>query len=163
LQLGPEALRKVNEKPRLFFRTLGVIWIAVPLFTALVILALGLVGTSATLLLLMSVCPGLPGLLTLARIARSSIATAFVALFLTAARGPIMITYWTRLSSNFLPVDLTVQPRQVLNVLLPTVFLPVVLGFLVRKISFRVTAVLAPASDIIDLLGTVASIAVIVA
>src|SRR5262245_46981552 len=82
LQLGPEALRKVNEKPRLFFRTLGVIWIAVPLFTALVILALGLVGTSATLLLLMSVCPGLPGLLTLARIARSSIATAFVALFL---------------------------------------------------------------------------------
>ena len=65
LRLGPEALGRVIEHPRLFFRMLAVIWIAIPLFTALVIFALGVVGTSASLLLLMSVCPGLPNLLTL--------------------------------------------------------------------------------------------------
>ena len=70
LRLGPEALSRVIEHPRLFFRMLAVIWIAIPLFTALVILGLGVVGTSAALLLLMSVCPGLPNLLTWARIAR---------------------------------------------------------------------------------------------
>ena len=161
LRLGPEALSRVIEHPRLFFRMLAVIWIAIPLFTALVILGLGVVGTSAALLLLMSVCPGLPNLLTWARIARSSITMAFVALLVTAATEPFMIPYWTRLLSKFLPIDLTVQPSDVLNVIVPTVLLPIVLGFLVRKISLRATEVLAPISDYIDLAGTVATIAVI--
>ena len=140
---------------------LAVIWIAIPLFTALVILGLGVVGTSAALLLLMSVCPGLPNLLTWARIARSSITIAFVALLVTAATEPFMIPYWTRLLSKFLPIDLTVQPSDVLNVIVPTVLLPIVLGFLVRKISLRATEVLARISDYIDVAGTVATIAVI--
>ena len=161
LRLGPEALGRVIEHPRLFFRMLAVIWIAIPLFTALVIFALGVVGTSASLLLLMSVCPGLPNLLTWARFARSSITMAFVALLVTAATEPFMIPYWTRLLSKFLPMDLTVQPSDVLNVIVPTVLLPIVLGFLVHKISLRATEVLAPISDYIDLAGTVATIAVI--
>jgi len=161
LRLGPEALHRVTEHPRLFFRTLAVVWIAIPLFTALVIFGLGVVGTSAALLLLMSVCPGLPNLLTWARIARSSITTAFVALLVTAATEPFMIPYWTRLVSKFLPMDLTVRSSDVLSVLVPTVFLPIVLGFVVRKISLRAAAVLAPVSDFIDLAGTVATIAVV--
>src|SRR5262245_5719379 len=140
---------------------LVVIWIAIPLFTALVIFGLRVVGTSATLLLLMSVCPGLPNLLTWARIARSSVMTAFVALLVTAATEPFMIPYWTRLLSKFLPMDVTVQPSHVLIVIVPTVFLPIVLGFLVQKISFRAAAVLARVSDFIDLAGTIATIAVI--
>jgi bile acid:Na+ symporter, BASS family len=145
----------------LFVRMLVVIWIAIPLFTALVIFGVGVVGTSATILLLMSVCPGLPNLLTWARIARSSITTAFVALLVTAATEPLMIPYWTRLLSRFLPMDFTVRPSHVLTVLIPTVFLPIVLGFVVRKISSRATAVLAPVSDFVDLAGTVATIAVV--
>src|SRR5262249_2465966 len=153
LRLGPEALRRVAEHPRLFFRMLVVIWIAIPLFTALVVFGLGLVGTTAALLLLMSVCPGLPNLLTWARIARSSITTAFVALLVTSATEPFMIPYWTRLLSKFLPMDLTVQPSDVLQVLVPAVFLPIGLGFVVSKISFRAAAVLAPVSDFVDLAG----------
>src|SRR5262245_55210549 len=110
---------------------LVVIWIAIPLFTALVIFGLRVVGTSATLLLLMSVCPGLPNLLTWARIARSSITTAFVALLVTAATEPFMIPYWTRLLSRFLPMDLTVRSSDVLSVLVPTVFFSIVVGFFV--------------------------------
>jgi BASS family bile acid:Na+ symporter len=161
LRLGPEALFRVAEHPRLFFRMLVVVWIAIPLFTALVILGLGVVGTSAALLLLMSVCPGLPNLLTWARVTPSSITTAFVALFVTAATAPFMIPYWTRLLSKFLPMDLTVQAGHVLSVLLPTVFLPIVLGFVVHKTSFRAATALAPVSDFVDLVGTVAAIAVI--
>ena len=161
LRLGPESLRRVAEHPRLFLRMLAVIWIAIPLFTALVIFALGVVGTSASLLLLMSVCPALPNLLTWARIARSSVMTAFVALLVTAATEPFMIPYWTRLLSKFLPMDVTVQPSHVLIVVVPTVFLPIALGFLVQKISFRAAAVLARVSDFIDLAGTIATIAVI--
>jgi BASS family bile acid:Na+ symporter len=131
------------------------------MFTVLVIYVLGLVGTGATLLLLMSVCPGTPALLTFVRIARSSVGTAFVALFLTAATEPVLIPYWTRLLSMFFPMDLTIQPGEVLYVLLPTVFLPVALGFLVHRIAMNTTTALARASDVVDLVGTGASVAVI--
>jgi BASS family bile acid:Na+ symporter len=161
LRLGPGALRRVRERPRLFVRTFAAVWLGIPLFTVLVIYVFGVVGTSATLLLLMSVCPGTPALLTFVRIARSSIATAFVALVLTTATEPFLIPYWTRLLSRFHTVDLTVQFGQVLRVLLPTVFLPVVLGFLVHKVWINKSAALARASHFVDLVGTVACVAVI--
>lgn len=161
LRLGPEALYRIKEHPRLFFRTFGIVWLVIPLFTVLVIYALGVEGINATLLLLMSVCPGTPALLSFVRIARSSMATAFVALLLTTATEPLLIPYWTRLLSTFFYVDLTVQPMQVLNVLLPTVFLPIVLGFIVRKIWVNAASRLATASDFVDLVGTGACIAVI--
>lgn len=161
LRLGPEALYRVREHPRLFFRTFAAVWVGIPLFTVLVIYGFGLSGISATLLLLMSVCPGTPAILTFVRIARSSIATAFVALFLTTATEPFLIPYWTGLLSKFLSMDLTIQPRQVLNVLLPTVFVPIVLGFLLHKISTHAATVLATASDYIDLVGTGACVVLI--
>src|SRR5262249_22636007 len=99
--------------------------------------------------------------LTWARMARSSITTAFVALLLTAATEPLIIPYWTQLLSRFTPMDLTVRAGHVLYVLIPTVFLPIVLGFAVRKMSSRAAAVLAPASDFIDLAGTVATVALV--
>jgi BASS family bile acid:Na+ symporter len=147
----------------MFVRTFAAVWLGIPLLTVLVIDGLGVTGVSATLLLLMSVCPGTPAILTFVRMARSSIATAFVALFLTTATEPFLIPYWTRLLSKFHYVELTIQPKQVLSVLLPTVFVPVVLGFLVHKISSRRAAVLANAGDYVDLVGTGACIALILA
>src|SRR5262245_38757781 len=162
LRLGPGALRRVREHPRLFFRTFAALWLVIPLFTVLVIYVFRVVGTSATLLLLMSVCPGTPALLTFVRIARSSMATAFVVLLLTTATEPFLIPYWTRLLSNFSYVDLTIQPRQVIIVLLPTVFFPIVLGFVAPKIWTNSARRLATASDFVDLVGTGACIAVII-
>jgi BASS family bile acid:Na+ symporter len=163
LRLGPEALHRVRERPRLFLRTFAAVWLFIPLLTVLVIYAFGVVGTSATLLLLMSVCPGTPALLTFVRMARSSVATAFVALVLTTATEPLLIPYWTRLLSRFLPVDLTIQTGQVLSVLVPTVFVPIVLGFLLHRISINASAAVARVSDIVDLVGTGACVAVILA
>jgi BASS family bile acid:Na+ symporter len=163
LRLGPKALRRVSEHPRLFFRTFVAVWLVIPLFTLSVIYLLGVVGTSATLLLLMSVCPGTPALLTFVRIARSSMATAFVVLLLTTVTEPFLIPYWTRFLSRFVTVDLTIQPRQVLNVLLPTVFLPIVVGFVLHLISINKAAVLASASNYVDLIGTSVSVVLILA
>ena len=163
LVLGPKSLRRVSEHPRLFFRTFLAVWLVIPLFTALVVYLLGVVGVSATLLLLMSICPGTPALLTFVRIARSSIATAFVVLLLTTATEPFLIPYWARFMSRFLTVDLTIQPGQVLIVLLPTVFFPIVLGFLLHEISINKAAVLASASNYVDVIGTGASVVLILA
>ena len=163
LVLGPKSLRRVSEHPRLFFRTFLAVWLVIPLFTALVVYLLGVVGVSATLLLLMSICPGTPALLTFVRIARSSIATAFVVLLLTTATEPFLIPYWARFMSRFLTVDLTIQPRQVLIVLLPTVFFPIVFGFLLHQISINTAAVLASASNYVDVIGTSASVVLILA
>ena len=163
LVLGPKSLRRVSEHPRLFFRTFLAVWLVIPLFTALVVDLLGVVGVSATLLLLMSICPGTPALLTFVRVARSSIATAFVVLLLTTATEPFLIPYWARFMSRFLTVDLTIQPGQVLMVLLPTVFFPIVLGFLLHQISINKAAVLASASNYVDVIGTGASVVLILA
>lgn len=161
LKLGPRALNRVREHPRLFLRTCSAVWIGIPLFSVLVMYLLGVGGTSATLLLLMSVCPGTPALLTFVRIARSSIATAFVALLLTTATEPLLIPFWTRLLSRFLTVDLTIQSRQVLNVLLPTVFFPIVLGFVLHKISIKKADLLVSVSNYVDLVGTGACVLLI--
>jgi BASS family bile acid:Na+ symporter len=161
VRLGPEALHRVVEHPRLFLRTFVAVWLVIPLFTVLVIYLLGVVGTSATLLLLMSVCPGTPAILTFVRMARSSIATAFIALFLTTATEPLLIPYWTRLLSKFLTVDLTIQPKQVFEVLLPTVFVPVLLGFVLHKRFLDKAEALGSASDYVDLVGTGACIVLI--
>jgi BASS family bile acid:Na+ symporter len=163
LLLGPNALQSVRQNPRLFFRTLSTVWLFIPLFTVLVIYGLGVTGTSATLLLLMSVCPGTPALLTFVRIARSSLATAFVVLILMTATEPFLIPYWTRILSKLLSMDLTVQARQVVTVLLPTVYLPIVLGFVMRQISINAATALAKASNFVDLVGTGVSVAVILA
>ena len=161
LRLGPKALHRVKDHPRLFLRTFAAVWLVIPLFTVVVIYKLGVVGTSATLLLLMSVCPGTPALLTFVRIVRSSMATAFAALFLTTLTEPILIPYWTRFLSRFHYVDLTIQPEQVLIVLLPTVFLPSVLGFWINQMSLKSAPKLARVSDVVDLVGTAASVALI--
>ena len=163
LVLGPKSLHRVGEHPRLFFRTFLAVWLVIPLFTALVVYLFGVVGVSATLLLLMSICPGTPALLTFVRIARSSIATAFVVLLLTTATEPFLIPYWARFMSRFLTVDLTIQPRQVLIVLLPTVFFPIVLGFVLHQIAINKAAVLASASNYVDVIGTSASVVLILA
>jgi predicted Na+-dependent transporter len=49
----------------------------------------------------------------------------------------------------------------VLNVLVPTVFLPILLGFVLHKVSVNKARALASASNYVDLVGTGASILVI--
>jgi BASS family bile acid:Na+ symporter len=147
LRLGPSALRQLVQRPAFFVRVLLAVWIAVPLLTAMVVLALRIEGTAAKTLLLMAGCPGVPLLLGTTRTVRGAMSTAFAALALTAATEPLLIPLWTRLASAILPVDLTVHWSHILRVLAPTILVPVAVGFVVRALFPRAVHPLVRASD----------------
>src|SRR5262249_50216916 len=143
-----------------FLRTLAAVWIAVPLLTIAVVLAFDVRGLSATTLLLMAICPGMPLLLATGSV-KGAKETAYVALLLTATIEPLLIPYWTRFLSIVHPGDLTVQRRDVLAVLVPTVFIPVVVGFAIRQLAPRAATVLARVSEMIAVVGIAMDVLVV--
>jgi bile acid:Na+ symporter, BASS family len=161
LRLKPETIRQAGKNPRLFLRTLFVIWIAVPIFSILVIWAVGITGRSAAILLLMSVCPGVPLLLGTTRNVQGAMATAFLALVLTAVTEPLMIPFWTRLLSSHLSIETAVKPKHILDVLLPVVFMPIAIGLVIRDLSEQATAILLRVSDLVYLVGVSACVVAI--
>jgi bile acid:Na+ symporter, BASS family len=161
VRLGPAALRQVRKRRALFTRTLVAVWVVVPTVTILVVLALDVRGMSATTLLLMAICPGMPLLLASTRSVEGAVGTAFVALLLTATIEPLLIPVWTRLLTIAHPTDLTIGTRDVLGVLVPTVFVPVAAGFAVRRIAPRLATHLARASEAVATVGIVADVLVV--
>jgi hypothetical protein len=77
----------------------------VPLVTILVVLAFDVRGLSASTLMLMAVCPGMPLLLDTTRSVAGAAGTAFGALLLTATIEPLLIPFWTRLLSAVHPTS----------------------------------------------------------
>lgn len=156
LRVGPGALRRLAERPLLFLRTLAAIWIAVPLLTISMVVVLNLPVLAASTLLLMSVCPGVPMLLPSTKAVKGEVATAFVVLLLAAATEPLMIPLWTRLLTALGPrgwgVQLGVRPWHVLRVLLPTVFIPLLVGFAIRRVWPRAGAILERFADLVYVL-----------
>ena len=155
LRLGPSSLRLVLERPWLSLRTLLAVWVAVPAVTMLVVVGLRIEGVGAATLLLMAGCPGIPLLLGTTRKVQGAMRTAFVALVLTAATEPLLIPYWTRIVSGVLPVDLAVQPRHILQVLVPTIFLPIALAFALRLLAAQAVDTLARISDWVYAVGVI--------
>jgi BASS family bile acid:Na+ symporter len=149
LRLGREVLLRVRARPDLFLRTLAAVWIGVPLLTLLVIRALDVPPRASSLLLLMAFCPGVPLVLVSTRSVQGALPTAFLALILAAVTEPFLIPYGARIVSALQPVDLTVRPRHVLAVILPTVFLPVVLGFAIHDLFPRAAPLLARISNVV--------------
>jgi BASS family bile acid:Na+ symporter len=161
VRLGLASLRQIREKPMLFLRTLLAVWVAVPVLTMLVVVAFDVRGMYATTFLLMAVCPGMPLLLATTRSVKGAMGTAFVALLLTATLEPLLIPSWTRVLSLVHPDDLTVGTRDVLAVLVPTVFIPVLAGFAVRRVAPGAAATLAHISERVAQIGIVADVLVV--
>jgi BASS family bile acid:Na+ symporter len=161
LRLGVASLGLVQLRPRLFLRMLAAVWLAVPLLTIAVVLAFDVRGLSATTLLLMAICPGMPLLLASTLGVKGAIDTAFVALLVTATTEPLLIPYWTRFLSVVHPGDLTVQARDVVAVLVPTVFIPVAVGFTIRQLAPRVATPLARVSEVIAVVGIAMDVLVV--
>jgi BASS family bile acid:Na+ symporter len=137
------------------------VWIAVPLLTIAVVLAFDVRGLMATTLLLMAICPGMPLLLATTGSVKGAVETAFVALLLTATIEPLLIPYWTRLLSSVHPGDLTIQSRDVIAVLVPTVFIPVAAGFAIRQLAPRAASALARGSAMIAAIGIAMDVLVV--
>ena len=157
LIVGPPIVREVQRRPRLFLRVLFAVWVLVPVLTFTVLAVTGVTGTAATLLLLMSVCPGLPLMLASTRTVRGSMRTALLALVLTTMTEPFLLPIWTSLISRVLPVDLGISMEEVLSVLVPTVFIPIALGFFLRAAWPKVAPPLIKFADVLYIVGTAAS------
>ena len=162
LRVGPAAFRRLRERPGLFARTLVAIWVAVPVVNIAVVFGLGVTGLGATTLLIMSVCPGVPLLLASTRSVRGAVSTAFLALLLSAAIEPLMLPLWTRVMTGIQPADLTIQAIDVMQVRVPTLWLPIAVGFAVRAAWPRVAGVLARISDGVFIVGVAASAIVVI-
>lgn len=156
LIVGPPIVHEVRLRWRLFARVLFAVWILVPFLNITIMLTLGVTGTAATILLLMSVCPGLPLLLSATRSARGSMRTALLALVLTTMTEPFLMPLWTRFISRFSPLDLGITMEEVLFVLVPTVFLPIALGFFLRAAWPKVVPRLIKIADVLYIVGTAA-------
>jgi predicted Na+-dependent transporter len=161
LRVGPVAFLQLRDRPGLFVRTLIAIWFAVPIVNIVVVFGLRVTGLGATTLLLMSVCPGVPLLLASARSVRGAVSTAFLALLLSAAIEPLMLPLWTHVMSAIQPANLTIQPLDVMRVRIPTLWLPIAVGFALRALWPRATGVLAYLSDGVYIVGFVASAIVV--
>jgi BASS family bile acid:Na+ symporter len=161
LRLGPESLRKVQQRPVLFLRTLGAVAVAVPVLTILVVLALDVRGLAATTLLLMAICPGMPLLIASTHSVEGDAGTAFAALLLTATIEPALVPAWTHLLRFVHPGDLAIAPRHVVAVLVPTVFIPVAAGFAFRALAPRAAPTLARVVGVVAAVGIVMDLAVV--
>jgi BASS family bile acid:Na+ symporter len=161
MRVGPDAFTAVRTRPGVFVRALFVVWIGVPFVTFLVVYALDPGPLSSSTLLVMSLCPGIPLLLSTTRSARGAVHTAFTVLLITAMTEPMLIPLGSRLLHSIEPEASTVHPSAVLRVLLPTVFLPVALGYVARALWPRALPKLIFASDIVCVVGILGSGALI--
>lgn len=132
LRVDPASLRRARDDPRMFLRTFAAVWVLIPVLTLGVVWLLQVPGVSATTLVLMAVCPGMPVVLEKVHEVKGAVSTALVALVLTAATAPLVIPVLIRALSLIFPAELTVRPRDLMAVLLPTVFIPVAAGLVIR-------------------------------
>jgi predicted Na+-dependent transporter len=111
----------------------------------------------------MAGCPGVPLSLGTTRTVRGAMSTAFAALVVTAATEPLLIPLWTRLVSAILPVNLAVHWSHIVNVLAPTILLPVAIGFIVRATFPRAVDRLVRASDAVFAVGIIGCVLALLA
>lgn len=157
MRVGPDVLRDVRRAPWMFVRALLAVWAGVPLLTYAVVFLFDLGPLSSATLLVMAFCPGIPLLLSTARNVRGAVHTAFAVLLITALTEPLLIPLGSRLLHTMEPDARLVRSRDVLGVLVPTVYVPVVLGFFARWSWPRAVPKLILASDIVCVIGIAGS------
>ncbi len=157
MRVGPAALRDVRRTPWMFVRALFAVWIGVPILTYAVVFLFDTGPLSSATLLVMAFCPGIPLLLSTARNVRGAVHTAFAVLLITAMTEPLLIPLGSRLLHTIEPDARLVRSREILTVLVPTVFVPVGLGFLARGFFPRALPKLILATDVICVIGIAGS------
>ncbi len=134
---------QVREHIPLRLRALLAVWIVVPLLAlaATVLFRTPPVATAG--LLLIAICPGVPLLLRSTAKVHGSTTTALLVLLATAITAPALIPAWAAILARVTPYAFVVDARDVTEVLLPTVFIPFVVGRLIWVFSARPATFLA--------------------
>lgn len=147
LRTGSGAWAALRARPALFVRALVAVWIVVPLFAMVIVRAFSFRGETRAAVILLSISPGIPGLLAAARRqGPRALADGVVFLTLTSATVPLLLPIWARIMTVAYALPLVTSPRELVGILVPTVYVPLALGLVVHRcwplFARRITPVL---------------------
>jgi len=162
LRTDPAIVVDLKQQWRLVLRALAVVWLAVPVLVILAVRAFQVPPIGTTTLLLMALCPGIPLLVRSTERAGGSSRTALLVLLATVLTAPVMVPLWAEIHAQSSRVVFVVDPVTVLQVVLPSVILPYVMGQIIHLVSERAAVLLAKLATLVFVAGMAVVIVVLV-
>ncbi len=133
LRTGAAAWTAIRSRPVLFARALIAVWVLVPIFAMVFVWAFSFRGETRAAIVLLSISPGIPVLLSAARREGArALADGLVFLALAALTVPILLPIWARILEAAYTLPLVADPWELVGILIPTVYVPLALGLLVH-------------------------------
>lgn len=145
LAARPRDLLDSLRRPTLYLRLLLVLEVGVPLLAIAVASLFQIPREAKALILLMAICPGAPAVAYSTKQKGETYSPVGLCLLLfTSLLSPLLVPAWVWILGRVFPFELSIQPLQVLNQVLPTVTLPLFLGMGLRQLWPRAAELLAP-------------------
>jgi len=151
----------LKQQWRLILRALAVVWLGVPALVILAVRAFQVPPIGTTTLLLMALCPGFPILVKFTERAGGSSRTALLVLLATALTAPVMVPPWAAIIAQRSRFAFVVDAVTVLEVVIPSVILPFVIGRIIHLVSERAAVMLAKLATIVFVAGMAITLVVL--
>lgn len=152
----------LKQQWRLVLRALAVVWLGVPVLVILAVWAFRVPPIGTATLLLMALCPGFPILVKFTERAGGSSRTALLVLLATALTAPVMVPPWAAIIAQRSQFAFVVDAVTVLEVIIPSVILPFVMGWIIHLVSERAAVMLAKLATIVFVAGIAITFVVLV-
>jgi BASS family bile acid:Na+ symporter len=163
LAVRPHDFAQIWREPFPYLRALSVALVGVPLWTMLMVSVFQLPPMPATLLLLVSVCPGAPLIPAAAKKKGESHSRfGLNVLVLLSVLACLTLPLWLAILARADVVAMEIAPGLVLSHVVKVVFVPLVLGLVIRRFApLRVADALAGIARILFVIMLVVAIAVV--
>ncbi|NUP09768.1 MAG: hypothetical protein HOW73_27295 [Polyangiaceae bacterium] len=156
LRTGTGAWAAFRSRPVLFVRALVAVWVVIPLLAMAIARAFSLTGETRGALILLSISPGIPVLLSAARRrGPSALTDGLVFLALVALTAPLFLPIWAQILKAVYSAQLVAKPLDLAMTLLPTIYIPMALGIVIHKQWPRRARTFAKLLEIAANVGTV--------
>lgn len=157
-----DEIEEVWRRPKVYVKALLVMEIGVPLVAIAVVALLRPPPLAAALILLMAVCPGAPALAFMTREKGTKHAPVGLdVLLLVSLLAPLAVPAWVFVLDRLFAFDLVISPRAVLEVVLPAVLAPILIGMGLRVWFPRAADLLARLVDDFFAVGLVVAVIVL--
>jgi len=134
-------------------RALAVVWLVVPAITLVTILTLRPSPLASATLMTMAICPGLPLSLRKSKQTGGDALLSLQILIATSITAVLMVPLWSAAISHFTPLALGLGPGRVAALLVPMIVLPLLVGYIINRVSPGAAAVLAKVATVLFVVG----------
>lgn len=163
LRARPEQLLAELRRPALLTRELLVFGLGVPLLTLLVVRLLPVPPYSGVLAVLFGICPAAPVLLSAFQSRETAASKALAVVAVALAASVIIVPAWVWALNRFFALGLRLSPWFIFTSLVAKVFVPLLLGMVVRRFWPRVARPVERVLTVVMILGLVIGVAVLLA